>query len=109
MDPTDQVDYLARFDGPAPVLEADETIASYTVELMPEAAGAGLIVSQGGGRDPALVDGKAISLWFEVDVAKRESGIFAKGIAAGVVFTIITTAIPARRRQRTFVLTVAQL
>jgi len=111
MDPKDLIDYIANFAGPIPLLEANETIASFTVALMPEAVLLGILINQDPNRVPAVVQGgKGIQLWFEVNVPDREAEDFSgAGADVGVAFTIITTSNPSRRRERTFKLTVAQL
>jgi len=110
MDPTDQIDYVADFMGATPLLDVGETIAGFTVALMPEAVLLGVMISSGSGRDPVLIAGTAIKIWLEVQTADREDPEFTgKGVVVGVVFTITTTSSPSRRRQRTFALSVAQL
>ena len=110
MDPSDLIDYRADFRGPKPLLEPNERVANYTVTLTEEAVALGIIISQAPGYAPRLVnDLSACDLYFEVDPAERENPAFAgAGIEVGVVFTVWTDDNRERRRQRTWILGVAQ-
>ena len=108
MDTSDLIDYEANME---PLLETAETIASFTVALMPEAALLGVTVETVAPRDPQLVTpaNKRIKVWMSVLIANREDPIFdGVGVDVGVVFTITTNSVPSRRRQRTYKLTVRQ-
>jgi hypothetical protein len=107
IDPSELLDFAAEFQ---PLLEVDEQIVTFTVALMAEAVAAGVQIVQQAGRAPMLVNSNTrVRLWFEVVDEFREDPIFnGNGIEVGVVFTIHTNSDPARRRQRTYALRVAQ-
>jgi hypothetical protein len=114
-DPWDRKEYVAEFDTGAagasgPVLEENEEIVSYAIEVSAEAAALGVEISEAAGYEDELLTGnKQIQLWFEVDEAFREDAAFSgAGTDVGVEFTIITNSNPPRRHQKTYVLRVAQ-
>ena len=107
MDPADLLDYKAEFGD---WLGEGQAIATFEVALMPEAALLGVSVKDGEGRQPMLADDDtSIVIWLEVDDARRDDAAFSgAGATIGVVFTIVTTTSPSRRRQRTFTVRIAQ-
>lgn len=111
LDPSEVLDFEMDFAGGTdPVLEAGETIASFTLALTAEAALYGLQIKSGGGYDPALSGGDTlIIVWLDVDPLEAGNAAFDEdGIKLGVVATIVTDSTPARTRQRTFNVTVKQ-
>lgn len=104
MDPTDLIKYEADMGG---YLDEGQSIASYTLALLPDAALVGVSIVETGGRVPVLVEeDRVIQFWLEVDPADREDVAFSgSGMKIGIVVTIETSAVPSERRQRTFVVT----
>jgi len=111
MDPSEILDFDLDFASAAkPVLEAGETIASFTLATTAEAAAHGLQIKSGSPYDPALTSANTvIRAWLQVNPAEVNNAAFVDGIALGIEATIITNASPARTRQRTFEVTVKQL
>lgn len=110
MDPTDQVEYVIDLKDPdKPLLEAGETIASYTLTLLAESVAVGLTISTGP-RAPVLINGSTgIRVWFEVDSGNWSNAAFnGDGARLPMELTVTTSTTPSRRRQRTLVLKVAQ-
>lgn len=110
MDPTDQVEYLIDLKDPdKPLLEAGETISSYTLTLLAESVAVGLTISTGA-RAPTLINSNTgIRVWFEVDNAYWSNTVYSgDGVRLPMELTITTSTTPSRRRQRTLVLKVAQ-
>lgn len=108
MDPKDEVDYVLDF---STILQDDEIVESYTIELSPEAIDAGLLIMSGTGRDHTLTeDNRSVRIWLEVDDAEQSSALFdGDGATLPMVGTIVTNSVPSRTRQRTFAVKVAQL
>lgn len=106
MDPADLMEYEANMTD---LLDNASAITSFTIALLPDAILAGVQIKSGAAYDPGLVlVNKAIDFWLEVQVADRENVAYTAGIRVGVVITINTNHVPARRRQRTFVVNVRQ-
>jgi len=107
LDPNEELDFLVPL---APVLEPGEEIASYTLELLPEAVALGLTIMTGSGRDHALaLENTAIYFWLNIDPDFIGNAAFDGGIALPMQVTAITNSDPARKRQRTFLVSVVQL
>lgn len=111
LDPSEVLDFEMDFAGGTDsVLEAGETIASFSLALTAEAALYGLRIKTGGGYTAALSAGNtAIIIWLDVDPLEAGNAAFDEGIKLGVMATIVTDSSPARTRQRTFNVTVKQL
>lgn len=110
LDPSDHVEYVADFRGAKPLLEVGEKIATYTVDLSPEAIAAGLVVDEAGEFAHKLVDDdSAVEMWFTIDEEKRGDEAFVRGVKLGVIVTATTDSDPPRRRQRTWRLSAKQL
>lgn len=115
MDPTDLVEFIADFGNAASgssgaVLAEGEAIDTYTVTMSAEGAALGVTISEEAGYETTLVESdKAIRIWIYVDEADREDPAFAgAGLQLGVTFTINTNSVPPRRKQKTYILEVAQ-
>ena len=110
MDPAEILDYEIKLrDLDDPLLAEDEDIASYTLTLYPEAVALGLNIKTGGGYDPSnTVD--TIKIWFDVDAGEQLNAEYdGAGAELAMELTVNTTSVPARKRQRTIILTVVQL
>jgi hypothetical protein len=109
MDPSEEMDWIADL---SPMLEDGEAVEplSYTVALSPEAIDAGLLMMSGSGRDQHLLDdGRAILFWLNVEAGSQADPIFdGAGTRFPIEFTFTTNSVPSRKRQRTYVLRVAQ-
>lgn len=113
MDPSEELDWIADL---STMLEQGEAAESYTVELSPEAIDAGLVIMTGSGRDHHLItgaddraDNTAILLWLKIAPASQEDPMFSgSGTAFPIEVTFLTNSVPSRKRQRTYVLRVAQ-
>jgi len=114
MDPYDEVDFVADFatgDGVnPPLLDSGETIAAYTVTLSPEATAVGLTIMNSGLHVTSLESGNTkIKLWLTVSVGEQANAAYdGEGSELGVIFSITTSSSPARKRQRTSIVTVRQ-
>lgn len=109
MDPKDVVEYTLTIpQGSGQPLETGETIASYTLALTAEAAAAGLTIVTTGGYTTTLV-GQVLTFWLSVSVGQQAAAVFSvDGMACGIEFTFNTNSSPARTKQRTLVVKVAQ-
>lgn len=110
MDPADIVDFqiVLSQDGTATAfLEAGEAVASYTLTLTAEAVAAGLEIMTAGAYATSIA-GNIIKFWLEVDSLSQGDPVFdGSGVALGIELTAVTNSSPARTKQRTFVVTVA--
>lgn len=112
LDPHEELDFLINCDQ---ILEAGEEVeaAGWTLELLAEAAALGLTIMSGGtpSRDAALQSGnQSILFWLIVDGAYQDNAAFdGSGTALPLRITAETNSSPARTRQRTFQVQVAQL
>lgn len=110
LDPAEKLDFEADFGGgEKPVLEEDETIASYSLAVTAEAAALGLQIESAPPYASSLVAGsKAVKLWLSVDPLEQENSLFTAGVQLGIEVTIVTSSSPARTRQRTWNVEVKQ-
>lgn len=114
MDPADVVDYQAALAGTDGLLEESEQIASFTLTMSAEGAALGVTISEGGvgegGAAPSRIDSNTgVLMWLYVDDAFQDDTAFdGTGISVGITLTVVTNSLPARTRQRTLVLKVAQ-
>lgn len=111
MDPADIIDYQADFrDGQFPVLEATEVITAFVPTLPADAVALGVEIMSGGGYDPTSEEGDtSVKVWFKVDSGYQLNPAYdGEGQNFGVMFHITTDNAPAREREKTYVLTVAQ-
>ena len=117
MDPADLIDFEADLTGNTvplsaseePLLNTGEDVASFTLSMSPEGTALGLTISAQLGYAPTLDNG-VIRLWLYVEEALRENAAFAgAGVSIPITLTVTTNSTPARRRQRTLVVKVAQL
>jgi hypothetical protein len=113
MDPADVVDYVAdAYDtsDPAktPLLEAGESIVSYTLTMSAEGTALGVTIESVAPRAPALINSnKAIKFWLSVTSGFQTNVAFdGAGTLIPILVTIDTDM--SRRRQRTVVVQVAQ-
>lgn len=107
LDPQEELDFEIPC---SPILETDETIASYTLTLLPEAVALGLEIMSGSGRDQALTSGNTgIAFWLQiVDEYEDDAAFEDTGTSLPLELTIVTNSSPPRTRQRTFLVRVAQ-
>lgn len=109
LDPHEEMDFIIPC---GPLLEtADgEEVASYTLTVLAEAAALGLTIMSGSGRDHALMAGNTdILLWLTIAGAYQSNAAFdGSGTSLPIEVEIVTNASPARRRQRTVLVRVAQ-
>lgn len=119
MDPADVIDYQATLSGVDGLLETGEQIGTFTLTMSPEGAALGVTISAGGvgegGAAPALFDplggssNTAVKLWLYVDEEFQADPAFeGSGSSIGITLTVHTNSSPARTRQRTLVVKVAQ-
>jgi hypothetical protein len=110
-DPADVLDWqitLSQGSTGLETLQPGESVASFTVALTAEAIAAGLQINTTSGYATLLV-GNVITFWLSVTSGVQASTVFSgAGLAVGVEITITTNANPARVKQRTVVVTVAQ-
>lgn len=108
MDPYDQVDFLLTLDGAGGLLETGETVASYTLALRAEAAALGLTIGTAA-YAPTQPIATQIRFWLNVDVSFIANTAFdGAGAILGVEVSVTTNSNPARKRQRTVAVQVAQ-
>lgn len=108
MDPKDNIDFLLSLSGVGGILEAGETIASYTLALRPESTALGLTIGTGS-YAPSNPTASQILFWLSVDPTFQANTSYdGAGVILGVEVTITTTSTPARVRQRTVAIQVAQ-
>ncbi len=103
MDPSDRVDFIARF---ASLLEEGELIDTVSIALYPEAVALGFSILEGAGLGPSIINNDAVLFWVEVEAGMREGSQFNSGARMPIEFTITTNATPFRRFQRTLIITV---
>lgn len=114
MDPAEEMDWVADLSSMLEVGEGAE--AGYTIELSPEALDAGLFIMTGSGRthhlitgDPSRTDNSAILVWLAVDPGSQTDPMFeGAGTSFPIEVTFQTNSLPSRKRQRTYVLRIAQ-
>lgn len=108
LDPHEELDFLIDCSS---LLDGGEKIASYTLTLYAESIAHGLEIMSGGGRDDALAnDSTAILLWFEIsDPDETDVDFDGAGVSLPVDLVFVTNSTPARTRNRTFLVKVAQL
>jgi hypothetical protein len=111
MDPADIEQFfvtLTQGSTGAEVLNTGESVASYTLALTAEAIAAGLQIKTGSGYATNLT-GLVLSFWLAVNSANQADAAFSgTGLTLGVEWTITTNASPARVKQKTIVVQVAQ-
>lgn len=110
MDPAERIDYQIRLkDAGKELLEAAESIDTYTLTLYPEAIALGLNILTAGAYAP-FEDGSNITFWLDVDEGfKQDAAYDGNGATLAMELTVITDNNPARTRQRTLTVGVAQL
>jgi hypothetical protein len=97
MDPADKIDFIINCSD---VLETDESIATFTLALRPEASALGLQL----GTDvyaASVLEGKRIRVWLSIDPQKQGDLAFESGAVLPFEVTINSNSVPPRRRQRT--------
>lgn len=108
-DPYDRVEYTLNLEGASGgILEDGEGIASWSVALTAEAAALGLTI---GTLDwaPMQPSPLQVRFWIEVDSGFQANAAFdGEGTRLGVEVNVTTNNVPARRRQRTAAIKVAQ-
>jgi hypothetical protein len=104
MDPYDVVDYSIDCSA---LLDASESIASYTIVPSSESVLLGL--QTGTGEYANSRTGKVITTWFSIESSKQDSIAFSgPGATLPAEISITTTSTPPRKRQRTCVVKVLQ-
>jgi hypothetical protein len=104
LDSKDVVDYKltiskAGVDTEAfPILEADETVASWALNLTVEAMAAGLTISTAAGKEPILI-GNLVLFWLSIDPAMIGNSMFNAGVTLAMELTVVTSG--GRTKQRT--------
>jgi hypothetical protein len=106
MDPSDRVEYITRF---ASLLEDGELIDTVEIALYPEAVALGFSILEGEVLGPSIINDDSVRIWVEVDEAMRQAPQFNAGARMPIEFTIVTTADPFRRFQRTMTIPVVHL
>jgi hypothetical protein len=107
MDPKDVVDYVVDVSGLLDTANG-EGIASYTLTLNAEATALGLTLGTAG---YAISQPTPTSyrIWFSISAGFQSNAAFdGTGTSLPMELTITTNSTPARTRQRTLVLKVAQ-
>ena len=111
MDSADVLDWqvtLSQGSTGLETLQPGESVASFTVALTAEAIAAGLQINTTSGYATLLV-GNVITFWLSVTSGSLANAAFlGAGTGFGIEITITTNANPARVKQRTVVVTVAQ-
>lgn len=109
LDPHEELDWRLNCYS---ILEDGEAIATgtWTLEILSEGTALGLEIMTGGGRDPALLtDARALVFWLTVDPLFQDDASFDDGgLNLPMRITFESDALPARKRQRTFLVPVAQ-
>lgn len=108
LDPHEELDFVVPCDNR---LETGEEIASYTLTLLAEATALGLTIMSGDGRDHQRIESnRSIELWLEIaDAYKTNAAFEGAGVSLPMEVTIVTNSSPARTRQFTALVPVAQL
>lgn len=88
-----------------PLLDADETVAEYDLELTAEAVAIGLEIVNAPGFYTTL-SGTLLTYWVMVDPAMRSLAVFNKGVTVGLELTIRTDK--GREKQKTIGIKVGQ-
>lgn len=105
MDPADVVDFEFEVSG---MLEAGEAVDSYTLTVLPDATALGLTLGTGA-YAPVSVDPVTWRIWLSVDASQQDNPAFdGTGATLPLELTVVTDSTPARTRQRTLVVKVAQ-
>lgn len=113
MDPSDIVDYGLTITqegdelpaGREPILEAGETVSSYTLTMGIEAVAAGLQILDGA-KAPALSD-RLLVFWLSVSDAMKADPVFYAGLTLPIELTVQTSG--GRTKQRTTTVRVINL
>lgn len=113
LDPSDLVDFHVIISQGEPdakiptVLLVGEAVADYSLGVTPEAAAVGLSIVEREGYQNRLV-GNVLSLWLEVDASMRGAAIFnGLGVTVAIELIMTTTSDPARIKQRSFLVRIA--
>jgi hypothetical protein len=108
MDPSDIVDFsftLSQGDVGTEMLASTESVASYTLALRPEAVAAGLQLQTSAPYGTTLI-ANVLRFWVSIASAHVADAGWDAGVDLGIEFTITTTNVPPRVRQKTLVITV---
>lgn len=107
MDPADEIDYVVDVAGLLDVA-GGEAIASYTLTLGAEAVALGLTIGTGA-YAVSQPSSTSYKIWFSIDPAFQSNSAFGgQGALLPMTIKITTNSSPARIRERTLVLQVAQ-
>ncbi len=109
IDPADiEIMQVTLQQGLDQILAPSEGVSSFTLGLTAEAAAAGLQIDTTGGRTTTLT-GLVLTFWVSVSVGHQSDPLFdGSGTALGLLLTITTNGSPARVKQKTIAITVAQ-
>lgn len=108
MDPKDRVDFLLNLSGVGGMLETGETVATYTLTMRSEGVALGVSIGVTT-YAPSQPTTSSILFWVEVDSTNWSNVAFdGTGTTVGIEVDITTNSTPARRRQRTVAIQVAQ-
>lgn len=103
MDPYDVVDYTVDVSN----LLSSDSVSSFTIVPYTESTLLGLEV--GTGSYAPSITGNIITVWLQVNVANQANPAFdGAGASLPLELSITTNSSPARKRQRTLVVKVAQ-
>ena len=105
MDPYDIVDYSVDCTG---ALESEETIVSFSINILAEASVLGLQNKLDSGYNNELI-GNTIRMWLTVISAEQANPAFSgEGAVLPIELVINTNSTPPRRKQRTLGVRVVQ-
>lgn len=104
MDPYDLVDYKIELGN---LLEAGETISTWSVTALPETTLLGLQIQTGAGYAAAL-NGTDITIWLNVILAEQSNPAFTAGVVLPFEVSFTTSNAPNRKKQRSFGIKVVQ-
>lgn len=109
LDPHEELDFRINLYS---LLEDGEAVATgtWTLEVLAEGAALGLEIMSGAGRDATLtVDDRAVIFWLTVNPSFQDDVAFDEGgVSLPMRITFDSDALPARKRQRTFLVPVEQ-
>lgn len=107
LDPQEELDFSINCAG---LLELGEEIASYTLTVLAEGVALGLTIMSGSGRDHGLNDeSNGVDFWLTIDPGYQANVAFeGAGTALPLHVQFETNSTPARTRERTFLVQVAQ-
>lgn len=108
-DPADRVDW--QIDLGDKILEAGESVWSWTLTVDSAAVALGVAISTEAGYTAALVNSnRSLRFWLEVASGFQSNSAFdGEGINVGLTLQVVTDSVPTRRVERTFVVEMRNL